>query len=59
VVASAIGLDLNTAFSDHVRVHGGDKSTLAVSLSEIQQTAAVILQAIEPGETTAANHQLT
>ena len=55
VVASAIGLDVNTAFSDYVQLHGGDKATLAESLAIIQQTAAVILQAIEPGEAAAAN----
>ncbi len=57
VVASAIGLDVNTAFSDYVQLHGGDKATLAESLAIIQQTAAVILRAIEPGEAAAANPQ--
>lgn len=55
VVASAIGLDVNTAFSDYVQLHGGDKATLTESLAVIQQTAAAILQAIEPGETAAPN----
>jgi antirestriction protein ArdC len=55
VVCSAIGLDVNTAFSDYVQLHGGDKATLAESLAVIQQTASVILQAIEPGEAAAAN----
>ena len=50
VVCSAIGLDVNTAFSDYVQLHGGDKATLAESLAVIQQTATAILQAIEPGE---------
>ena len=58
VVASAIGLDVNTAFSDYVQLHGGDKATLAESLAVIQQTAAAILQAIEPGEGASANAQL-
>jgi len=58
VVASAIGLDVNTASSDYVQLHGGDKTTLAESLAVIQQTAAAILQAIEPGETATANPQL-
>jgi len=58
VVASAIGLDVNTASSDYVQLHGGDKATLAESLAVIQQTAAAILQAIEPGETATANPPL-
>ncbi len=58
VIASAIGLDVNTASSDYVQLHGGDKATLAESLAVIQQTAAAILQAIEPGETATANPQL-
>jgi antirestriction protein ArdC len=58
VVCSAIGLDVNTAFSDYVQLHGGDKTTLAESLAVIQQTASVILQAIDPCEAAAANPQL-
>ena len=50
VVSTAIGLDVNTAFSDYVQLHGGDRATLAESLGFIQQTAAVILQQIEPCE---------
>jgi antirestriction protein ArdC len=50
VISSAIGLDVNTAFSDYVQLHGGDKAVLAESLSFIQQTAATILQAIDPFE---------
>jgi hypothetical protein len=53
VVCAAIGLDVNTASSDYVQLHGGDKATLAESLATIQQTASVILQAIEPCETAA------
>jgi Zn-dependent peptidase ImmA (M78 family) len=58
VVCSAIGLDTNTSSADYVQLHGGDKATLAESLAAIQQTASVILQAIEPAEATAANPQL-
>ena len=58
VVCSAIGLDTNTASADYVQLHGGDKATLAHSLARIQQTASVILQAIEPGEAMAADPQL-
>lgn len=57
VVCSAIGLDTNTSSSDYIQLHSGDKATLAESLSFIQQTASVILQAIEPGGA-AANPQL-
>jgi len=55
VVCAAIGLDVNTASSDYVQLHGGDKTTLAESLATIQQTASVILQAIERCETAAAD----
>jgi len=48
VICSAIGLDLNTASSDYVLLHGGDKATLAESLAVIQRTAAGILAAIDP-----------
>jgi len=58
VVCSAIGLDVNSASADYVLLHGGDKATLAESLALIQQTASVILQAIEPWEAAAANPQL-
>jgi hypothetical protein len=57
VVCSAIGLDVNSASADYVLLHGGDKATLAESLAVIQQTASVILQAIEPREDAAANLQ--
>jgi len=57
VVCSAIGLDTNTANADYVQLHGGDKATLAESLARIQQTASVILQAIEPVEAAAAEPQ--
>jgi len=58
VVCSAIGLDTNTSSADYVQLHGGDKATLAESLARIQQTASVILQAIEPAENTGGNPQL-
>jgi len=58
VVCSAIGLDANTSSSDYIQLHAGDKATLAESLAFIQQTASVILQAIEPQEAAKANSQL-
>lgn len=48
VVCSAVGLNTNTASSDYIQFHAGDKATLAASLALIQQTASVILHAIEP-----------
>jgi len=57
VVASAIGLDTNTASSDYIQLHAGDKATLAESLAFVQETAAEILKAIEPKDV-AANSQL-
>lgn len=59
VVSSAIGLDVNSSFSDYVQLHGGDKATLAASLGVIQRTADVILQAIEPCEAAVANPELS
>jgi hypothetical protein len=58
VVSTAIGLDASTSCSDYIQIQAGDKATLAESLAFIQQTASVILQAIEPRETAAANPQL-
>lgn len=49
VVCSGIGLDSNTSSSDYIQLHAGDRATLTESLAFIQQTASVILQAIEPG----------
>jgi antirestriction protein ArdC len=57
VVCSAIGLDANTSSSDYIQLHAGDNATLAESLAFIQQTASVILQAIEPREAAKANSQ--
>ena len=57
VVSTAIGLDTSTSCSDYIQLHSGNKTTLAESLTFIQQTASIILQAIEPGEDAAkANH---
>jgi antirestriction protein ArdC len=57
VISTAIGLDTNTSFSDYIQLHSGDKATLAESLTFIQQTASIILQAIEPAEDAAKeNH---
>jgi antirestriction protein ArdC len=48
VVCQGIGLDVNTASSDYIRLYDGDssKKTLMSSLERIQRTAAEILEAI-------------
>lgn len=46
VVASSIGLETGTAASDYIQLYGGDKATLAASLERIQQTAALIIDAL-------------
>jgi hypothetical protein len=56
-VSSAIGLDSDSASSDYIQLHSGDKVTLAESLAFVQQTAAEILKAISPTES-AANPKL-
>jgi antirestriction protein ArdC len=48
VVCSAIGLDTNTSSSDYIQLHNGNQETLAESLALVQQTASMILKAIEP-----------
>ena len=53
VVANAIGLDTNSASSDYIQFHAGDKATLADALAFIQQTSAEILRAIMPNSETA------
>ena len=49
VVNTAVGLDTNSSSSDYVQLHSGDKATLAQFLGFVQQTAAEILGAIQPG----------
>ena len=49
VVCNAVGLDTNSASSDYIQLHSGDKATLAESLTFIQKTAAEILTAISNG----------
>jgi antirestriction protein ArdC len=57
VVSSAIGLDSDSASSDYIQLHSGDKGTLAESLAFAQQTSAEILKAVSPTES-AANRKL-
>ncbi len=46
IVGHAIGLDLNTASSDYIKLYQGDRETLAASLDRIQKTACRIIVAI-------------
>lgn len=46
VVCQGIGLDVNTAGSDYIKLYDGDKKTLLQSLERIQRTAAEILAAV-------------
>ncbi len=58
VVGQGIGLDVNTASSDYIRLYDGDKKTLMQSLERIQRTAAEILEAVTvdgEGQANAAN----
>lgn len=54
VVCSGIGLDANTASRDYIQLHAGGKETLAESLAIIQETSALILQALRPDSETAS-----
>lgn len=49
-VCRAVGLETGTAASDYISTYNGDRKTLADSLTRIQQTAALILDALDPGE---------
>lgn len=49
VVSSQIGLDVNTACSDYIQLHSGDKALLTESLAFVQQAASLILQKITVG----------
>ena len=48
VVGKAVGLVTGTASADYIQLYKGNASLLAESLEVIQQTAAVILAALEP-----------
>lgn len=48
VVCNAMGLDTNSASSDYIQLHSGDKATLAESLAIIQKAASEILVALNP-----------
>jgi hypothetical protein len=60
VVGKAVGLVTGTASADYIQLHHGNASLLAESLEVIQQTAAVILAALEPSiEDAVINEELT
>jgi len=46
VVCSAVGLDTNSAFSDYIRLYGGNPKLLRATLDRIQKTPASILDAL-------------
>jgi Zn-dependent peptidase ImmA (M78 family) len=48
VVGKAVGLITGTASADYIQLYHGNASLLAESLEIIQQTASVILAALEP-----------
>jgi hypothetical protein len=48
VVGKAVGLNTGTASADYIHLYHGNASLLAESLEVIQQTASVILAALEP-----------
>lgn len=48
VVGKAVGLVNNDASASYIQLYNGNASLLAESLEVIQQTAAVILAALEP-----------
>lgn len=56
VVGKAIGLLTGTASADYIQLYHGNASLLAESLEVIQQTASIILAALEP---TTPNEMIT
>jgi hypothetical protein len=48
VVGKAVGLVTGSASTDYIHLYHGNASLLAESLEVIQQTASVILAALEP-----------
>jgi hypothetical protein len=46
VVCSGVGLDTNTAFSDYIKLYGGNPKALRASLDRIQTTSTAILNAV-------------
>ena len=60
VVGKAVGLVTGSASADYIQLYKGNASLLAESLEVIQQTASIILAALEPPvEDSAAEPQTT
>jgi hypothetical protein len=57
VVGKAVGLITGTASADYIQLYHGNASLLAESLEMIQQTASVILAALEPPVTEEGTEQ--
>ena len=55
VVCQGVGLEVNTASSDCVRLYDGDTKTLMQSLERIQRTATDILEAVTAEDKERAN----
>jgi hypothetical protein len=51
VVGKAVGLKMGSASADYIQLYHGNASLLAESLEVVQQTAAVILAALQPSRT--------
>jgi hypothetical protein len=59
VVGKAIGLVTGSASADYINLYHGNASLLAESLEVVQQTANVILAALEPPIEDSATEQQT
>ena len=55
IVGQAIGLETGTASSDYIQMYAGNAELLTESLHVIQQTSALILDAIQPRNDAQAN----
>ena len=55
IVGQAIGLEMGTASSDYIQMYAGNAELLTESLHVIQQTSALILDAIQPRNAAQAN----
>ena len=55
IVGQAIGLEMGTASSDYIQMYAGNAELLTESLHVIQQTSALILDAIQPRSDAQAN----
>jgi antirestriction protein ArdC len=56
IVGQAIGLEMGTASSDYIQMYAGDVALLTESLHVIQQTSALILDAIQAEDVVQTNN---